>query len=65
MFMSIKSKQDLVKRYNVSRVTFGKYINKGELYEKLLKTDYRIKQKLLTPLQVSIIVEHLGDFDEN
>jgi hypothetical protein len=59
--MTIRSKSDLAKLYNVSRVTFAKYINGGALYLKLAETGYQKRKKLLTPLQVSLIIEHLGD----
>lgn len=59
--MTLKTKKDLAKIYKVSRWTFNHYINKGELFDKLKKTGYYKYCKILTPLQISIIIEHLGD----
>jgi hypothetical protein len=63
--MTSKHKSELVKMYKISRFTFGNYINKGELFQKLSQTGYFKKNRILTPLQVSLIIEHLGDPSEN
>jgi hypothetical protein len=63
--MTSKNKSELVKMYNVSRFTFGNYINNGGLFQKLSKTGYCKKNRLLTPLQISLIIEHLGDPFDN
>ena len=38
-----------------------KWMNKEKLLNKLTDADYRAGQKILTPKQVSIIVEHVGE----
>ncbi len=57
--MQIKTytKKELRALYNVSRETFTKWINK---FAKDIP-DYNHKSKLLTPAQVRVIVELLGE----
>lgn len=38
-----------------------KWMNKAMLKEKLRECDYRDGQKILTPRQVGIIIEHIGE----
>ena len=38
-----------------------KWMNKKELMNKLEKSGYNQGQKILTPVQVAIIVEHIGE----
>jgi transposase len=56
------TKKELAKHYEIHLSTLGRYLNSGQLYQKLLPTGYQVRQKRLTPRQISIILEHLGEF---
>lgn len=51
---------------NVSKITASLYLNRTIkentiLQQKLYEAGYKSKKKILTPLMVKIIIEHLGE----
>lgn len=57
------TKQRLARAYNICSATFANYLNNGQLFEKLEKAGYVKTQKVLSPSQIKVIVEHLGEFE--
>jgi len=54
------TKKELAKLYEISSRTLGIYLNKGALYDLLLKNGYFKYQKRLNPKQTEIVFDYLG-----
>ena len=59
MKIMVVSKDRLSQMAGISSRTLSRYINSGQIYERLVEeTGYRKSQKILKPDQVSIIVDY-------
>jgi hypothetical protein len=55
------SKAEMAGFYKVTSTTFSQWIEAEPIMKLLLENGYSHTQKILKPIQVKIIVEHLGE----
>ena len=54
------TKKELAQLYNISSRTITNFLNRGTLYDLLIKNGYLKYQKILQPKLISIVFEYLG-----